>query len=92
MPNQAPKKFINSPKSSVSEFIDGLLYTHPQTLQKLENHNVILSNPIPQSQVNILSGGGSGHEPSHAGWIGPGMLTGAILGGIFASRGGGGTT
>ncbi len=35
--------------------------------------------------MNLLSGGGSGHEPSHAGWIGAGMLSGAILGGIFAS-------
>jgi Dihydroxyacetone kinase len=46
---------------------------------------VILSSNIRYDKVNILSGGGSGHEPSHAGWIGEGMLTGAILGGIFAS-------
>ena len=54
-------------------------------LIKLANHNVLLSSNIRYDKVNILSGGGSGHEPSHAGWIGTGMISGAILGGIFAS-------
>lgn len=87
----SPKKFINEPSEAVSEFISGLLLQYPNKLQKLANHNVILSSSITRSigsrydKVNILSGGGSGHEPSHAGWIGKGMLTGAILGGIFAS-------
>jgi dihydroxyacetone kinase len=81
----APKKFINEPSEAVSEFISGLLFQYPNKLQKLANNNVILSSSISYDKVNILSGGGSGHEPSHAGWIGKGMLTGAILGGIFAS-------
>lgn len=80
-----PKKFINDPNHAVSEFISGLLLQYPNKLQKLPNHNVILSSNIRYDKVNILSGGGSGHEPSHVGWIGEGMLTGAILGGIFAS-------
>ncbi|GFH52416.1 hypothetical protein CTEN210_08892 [Chaetoceros tenuissimus] len=80
-----PKKFINEPENAVSEFISGLLRQYPNKLQKLQNHNVILSTNINYDKVTILSGGGSGHEPSHAGWIGEGMLTGAILGGIFAS-------
>eukprot|EP00594_Rhizosolenia_setigera_P011745 CAMPEP_0178964306 /NCGR_PEP_ID=MMETSP0789-20121207/15593_1 /TAXON_ID=3005 /ORGANISM="Rhizosolenia setigera, Strain CCMP 1694" /LENGTH=590 /DNA_ID=CAMNT_0020649045 /DNA_START=51 /DNA_END=1823 /DNA_ORIENTATION=+ len=80
------KKIINDPSESVSEFIEGLLYQYPNTLQKLENHNVVLANPlVPGAKVHLLSGGGSGHEPAHAGYIGNGMLTGAILGGIFAS-------
>jgi len=80
-----PKKFLNDPTHAVSEYISGLLLQYPNRLQKLSNHNVILSSNIRYDRVNILSGGGSGHEPSHAGWIGEGMLTGAILGGIFAS-------
>jgi len=86
----SPKKFINEPSEAVSEFISGLLLQYPNKLQKLANHNVILSSSVTRNgssndKVCILSGGGSGHEPSHAGWIGRGMLTGAILGGIFAS-------
>jgi len=62
-----------------------MLLQYPTKLRKLQNHNVLLSSNIDFDKVNLLSGGGSGHEPSHAGWIGAGMLTGAILGGIFAS-------
>ncbi len=81
----APKKFLNNPTDAVSELISGLLIQYPNSIRKLSNHNVILSSAISYDKVNILSGGGSGHEPSHAGWIGDGMLSGAILGGIFAS-------
>lgn len=80
-----PKKFLNNPTDAVSELISGLLIQYPNTIRKLANHNIILSSSISHDKVNILSGGGSGHEPSHAGWIGLGMLSGAILGGIFAS-------
>jgi dihydroxyacetone kinase len=81
-----PKKIINDAKDSVDEFIDGLLLQYPNRLVKLQNHNVVLTaNPSSDDQVQLLSGGGSGHEPSHAGWIGNGMLSGAICGGIFAS-------
>jgi dihydroxyacetone kinase len=83
---ERPKKFLNQVENSVDEFIEGLLLTYPNKLQQLENQHVVLAKPIKEEQkVHILSGGGSGHEPSHAGWIGDGMLTGAILGGIFAS-------
>lgn len=81
----APKKFINDPKDAVDELIQGMLLQYPNKLRKLQNHHVLLSSEINHDKVNLLSGGGSGHEPSHAGWIGKGMLTGAILGGIFAS-------
>ena len=85
MSTPPPKKFINDKSEAVSEFISGLLLQYPNKLQKLANHDVVLSQSIDYNKVNILSGGGSGHEPSHAGWIGKGMLTGAIIGGIFAS-------
>lgn len=79
-----PKKIINDPADSVGEFIQGLLLQYPNHLCKLANQDVVLAASRPP-QVQLLSGGGSGHEPSHAGWIGKGMLSGAICGGIFAS-------
>ena len=79
-----PKKIINDPAKSVDEFIEGLLFQYPNKLAKLQNHHVVLKQKF-ENQVHLLSGGGSGHEPSHAGWIGSGMLSGAICGGIFAS-------
>jgi dihydroxyacetone kinase len=81
----APKKIINDPEDAVDEFISGLLYQYPNKLVKLQNHHVLLNPSLKKDRVHLLSGGGSGHEPSHAGWIGDGMLSGAILGGIFAS-------
>lgn len=84
MPIKKPKKIINDPVNALGEFIDGLLKQYPNSLVKLQNHNVILK-ATRKPQVQVLSGGGSGHEPSHAGWVGDGMLTGAILGGMFAS-------
>lgn len=81
-----PKKIINDATHSVDEFIAGLLLQYPNRLVKLQNHHVVLTaTPPTPGTVQLLSGGGSGHEPSHAGWVGPGMLSGAICGGIFAS-------
>jgi dihydroxyacetone kinase len=82
-----PKKILNDPAKSVEEFIEGLLLQYPNHMQKLANHNVVLAaNRVTQGQVALVSGGGSGHEPSHAGWLdGTGMLTAAVCGGIFAS-------
>ena len=79
-----PKKIINNPVDGVGEFVQGLLKQFPNNVVKLQNQNVILKTNR-KHQVQLLSGGGSGHEPSHAGWVGDGMLTGAILGGMFAS-------
>lgn len=80
-----PKKIINDPDTSVDNLIRGMLLQYPNSLVKLENHHVLLQRSLPDQHVRILSGGGSGHEPSMAGWVGDGMLSGAILGGIFAS-------
>lgn len=80
-----PKKILNDPQKAVEEFIEGLLLQYPNHLVKVANHNVVLLANASNDAVQVFSGGGSGHEPSHAGWIGSGMLTGAICGGIFAS-------
>eukprot|EP00522_Entomoneis_paludosa_P004634 CAMPEP_0172470262 /NCGR_PEP_ID=MMETSP1065-20121228/65855_1 /TAXON_ID=265537 /ORGANISM="Amphiprora paludosa, Strain CCMP125" /LENGTH=584 /DNA_ID=CAMNT_0013228137 /DNA_START=48 /DNA_END=1802 /DNA_ORIENTATION=+ len=80
-----PKKILNDPSDSVEEFIEGLLLQYPNHMAKLQNHNVILAASRDDSHVQLISGGGSGHEPSHAGWLGAGMLSAAVCGGIFAS-------
>eukprot|EP00579_Thalassiosira_antarctica_P006347 CAMPEP_0201882872 /NCGR_PEP_ID=MMETSP0902-20130614/14776_1 /ASSEMBLY_ACC=CAM_ASM_000551 /TAXON_ID=420261 /ORGANISM="Thalassiosira antarctica, Strain CCMP982" /LENGTH=617 /DNA_ID=CAMNT_0048411515 /DNA_START=23 /DNA_END=1876 /DNA_ORIENTATION=+ len=89
-----PKKFLNDPTNAVNEFIAGLLLQYPNHLRKLANQHVLLHSSFAAARddahpntasVSLLSGGGSGHEPSHAGYIGQNMLSGAILGGIFAS-------
>ena len=85
-----PKQILNTPANAVSEFIEGLLIQFPNHLRKLENHHVLLyagsvASNAPPGGVQLISGGGSGHEPSHAGWLGRGMLSGAVCGGIFAS-------
>ena len=80
-----PKKILNDPADSVEEFCQGLLLQYPNKIQKLENHHVLLAADRSSDQVALLSGGGSGHEPSHAGWLGQGMLSVAVCGGIFAS-------
>ena len=78
-----PKKILNDPSNSVKEFIEGLLLQYPNHMQKLENHDVLLWADRSSEKVQLISGGGSGHEPSHAGWLG--MLSAAVCGGIFAS-------
>eukprot|EP00569_Conticribra_weissflogii_P011720 CAMPEP_0171384128 /NCGR_PEP_ID=MMETSP0879-20121228/37977_1 /TAXON_ID=67004 /ORGANISM="Thalassiosira weissflogii, Strain CCMP1336" /LENGTH=195 /DNA_ID=CAMNT_0011896337 /DNA_START=29 /DNA_END=612 /DNA_ORIENTATION=+ len=90
-----PKKFLNDPSQAVDEFITGQLLQFPNHLRKLSNHHVLLHSSFATTSstsshpnkhtVSLLSGGGSGHEPSHAGYIGSNLLSGAILGGIFAS-------
>ncbi|CAK4632782.1 unnamed protein product [Aphanomyces euteiches] len=80
-------KMINESTSVVDEMLQGLVHTSPH-LSLVPEHRVVLHQDyqaIKQNQVTLLSGGGSGHEPAHAGYIGDGMLTGVICGGVFAS-------
>lgn len=82
------KKFINDPLNTVEEMVSGLCTVHPDKFVQLEGYTVIMHRNIDEvkaKQVTLLSGGGSGHEPAHAGYIGDGMLSGAVLGGVFAS-------
>jgi dihydroxyacetone kinase len=83
----APKKFLNETSNAVNEVIEGLLLTHPNKLQRLDGHDVVLLNPIPKQQkVHLLCGGGSGHEPCFGGYVGNGMLSGAVCGGVSYSN------
>ncbi|XP_048490224.1 putative 3,4-dihydroxy-2-butanone kinase isoform X2 [Beta vulgaris subsp. vulgaris] len=84
------KKLINDPNAAVTEFIEGLVetYTGLQYLDGFPEVKVVLRADVSSStydKVSVISGGGSGHEPAHAGFVGQGMLTAAICGDIFAS-------
>jgi dihydroxyacetone kinase len=72
----------------VTEAIDGLLRTSAGKLARLDGYphiKVVTRTDWDRSKVALVSGGGSGHEPSHAGFVGQGMLTAAVCGDVFAS-------
>lgn len=83
------KHFFNRRETIVTEALDGLLLTSSTgRLARLDTFpeiKVILRADWDKSKVAIISGGGAGHEPSHAGFVGKGMLTAAVSGEIFAS-------
>ena len=80
---------INNKESWVSDSIDGTLYTNKQNnLVKLDFNNeikIIARNDWHKDKVAIICGGGSGHEPAHAGFVGKGMLTAAVCGDLYAA-------
>ncbi|XP_060070600.1 triokinase/FMN cyclase-like isoform X4 [Ylistrum balloti] len=85
----ACKKLINTVEQCVDENLEGLVAVNPG-LQLLEGLRVVVRtdvgpNVVGAGKVSLLSGGGSGHEPAHAGYVGPGMLTAAVAGSVFAS-------
>ena len=73
------RQLLNNATDVVEEMLHGVTLTNP-AVRQLEGYNVIVRADIDRSKVAIVSGGGSGHEPSHAGWVGPGMLTAAVAG------------
>jgi ATP-dependent dihydroxyacetone kinase len=82
------KQFMNSRESLVTDAIDGLIRTSGGHLARLDGYphiKVVVRTDWDKSQVALVSGGGSGHEPSHAGFVGKGMLTAAVCGEVFAS-------
>ena len=80
------KKLINNPNEVVTEMIEGMILAHPDKLKNLEGTSVIARKDAPVAgKVGIVSGGGSGHEPSHAGYVGKGMLDAAVCGEVFTS-------
>ena len=81
------KKLINSPTTVVRELLEGLVSLDPG-LALLAEEQVILRQPLAaagERPVAVISGGGSGHEPAHAGYVGEGMLTAAVAGDVFTS-------
>jgi ATP-dependent dihydroxyacetone kinase len=82
------KQFMNRKETLVTEAIDGLVRTSGGRLARLDGYphiKVVVRTDWDRSKVAIVSGGGSGHEPSHAGFVGQGMLTAAVCGDVFAS-------
>lgn len=80
------KSFINSPENVVKEAVQGLLINDKLAmLDRFPEIKVVVRNDWDKSKVALVSGGGSGHEPSHAGFVGAGMLTAAVCGEVFAS-------
>ncbi|MCO8266977.1 dihydroxyacetone kinase subunit DhaK [Haloferax prahovense] len=79
------KKLINEPGAVVDEMLDGMVAAHPE-LRRLDGTNVLVRDDAPvEGKVAVVSGGGSGHEPTHAGYLGEGMLDGAAAGEVFTS-------
>jgi dihydroxyacetone kinase-like protein len=80
------KKLINAPENVVKESLAGIAAAHSNLVQVYYDPNFIVRVDAPvQGKVGIVSGGGSGHEPMHAGFVGKGMLDAACPGDVFTS-------
>ncbi|MEN2768589.1 dihydroxyacetone kinase subunit DhaK [Ornithinibacillus xuwenensis] len=80
------KKIINDPNQVVQDMVDGLIAANPDSLKQVPNTFVVARADAPVAgKVALVSGGGSGHEPAHAGYIGKGMLDAAVCGEVFTS-------
>lgn len=79
------KKLINSVDAVEEQMILGLVKSAPKKLRKLECGNVVVRAEKKNNKVALLSGGGSGHEPAHGGFVGKGMLDCAVAGAVFTS-------
>ena len=77
------KKIINKPEHVVSELLKGMELSHPELVytEKLE----VIARREKSDKVAVISGGGAGHEPAHAGYVGRGMLDAAVCGNVFSS-------
>ncbi|MEY8827386.1 dihydroxyacetone kinase subunit DhaK [Sedimentitalea sp. XS_ASV28] len=81
-------QFINAKDTLVTDAVDGLLATSGGALARLDGYphiKVVVRADWDKSRVALISGGGSGHEPAHAGFVGAGLLTAAVCGEVFAS-------
>jgi dihydroxyacetone kinase-like protein len=79
------KKLINEPGDVVVEALRGMAAAHPELKIDLKNRIVYRGSPPRPGKVGLISGGGSGHEPMHGGFVGPGMLDAACAGEVFTS-------
>ncbi|MCR4660697.1 MAG: dihydroxyacetone kinase subunit DhaK [Clostridia bacterium] len=78
------KKIMNTPETFVYDMCHGLALAHPE-LEFVEKFKIVKKKEINPNKVSLISGGGSGHEPAHAGFVGKGMLDCAVCGDVFAS-------
>ncbi|OAV92706.1 hypothetical protein PTTG_09796 [Puccinia triticina 1-1 BBBD Race 1] len=78
------KQFDCDPKKLVIDSLEGLTYLNPQ-IEYDPTYQIISLKDLSKDRCHLICGGGSGHEPSHAGFVGSGMLSAAVCGNIFAS-------
>ncbi len=79
------KKLINSVDNVEQEMIVGMVKAYPDHIRKLDCGNVVVRAHKKEGKVALISGGGSGHEPAHGGYVGEGMLDCAVAGAVFTS-------
>lgn len=79
------KKIINGVDQVEEQMIQGLVKAYPQYLQKMDGEWVVMRAEKKEGKVALISGGGSGHEPAHAGYVGKGMLDAAVAGAVYTS-------
>ena len=79
------KKFINQVEKVEEQMVSGLAKAYPSYLRKLDGMNVVVGAHKKEGRVALNSGGGSGHEPAHGGYVGEGMLDAAVAGAGFTS-------
>lgn len=76
-------QIINKPKDTVSQVLNGVAFIHQDKLERVKNTGIIKYKNIKKNKVAVISGGGSGHEPAHFGYVGSGMLSASVSGPIF---------
>jgi len=80
------KKVINAPDRVVQEMLRGMELAHGELIRIIPEHSIVVRADAPvQGKVALVSGGGSGHEPAHGGYVGAGMLDAACAGSVFTS-------
>lgn len=79
------KKFINSPESVLTDALAGIAAFHPELRVDTDSRIIVRADAPRTGKVALVSGGGSGHEPLHGGFVGPGMLDAAVPGEVFTS-------
>lgn len=79
------KKILNKVDDLVIEMCEGMVKAHPDKLAFDRKHKILSRARVNKQKVSLISGGGSGHEPSHGGFVGTGMLDAAVCGDVFAS-------
>ncbi|AAO36293.1 dihydroxyacetone kinase [Clostridium tetani E88] len=80
------KKIINNVDYAVEDMLEGMIKAYPNKIRKLDAGNIIVRKDAPiKDKVALVSGGGSGHEPAHGGYVGKGMLDAAVAGAVFTS-------
>lgn len=81
------KELVNHPSDVVREMLEGIARQSPHVAMLGDEH-VLIRRPLPEPAkraVAVISGGGSGHEPAHGGYVGAGMLSAAVCGEVFTS-------